>query len=48
MTDNIPLNHIERDAGKVLDQTDQNYQNQGPPNICIFREYGIASYHLAS
>jgi hypothetical protein len=42
--------HIERDASKALKQIiDQNYRNQeGLPNIRILREYGIASYHLAS
>ena len=44
------LEHIERDANKALEQIiDKNYRNQeGLPNICILREYGIASYHLAS
>jgi PD-(D/E)XK nuclease superfamily len=44
------LEHIERDAGRVLQQIiDKNYQNQvGLPNIHILWEYGIASYHLAS
>jgi len=44
------LEHIEMDASKALKQiVDQNYRNQeGLPNICILREYGIASYHLAS
>jgi hypothetical protein len=44
------LEHIERDASKALEQiVDKNYRNQeGLPNICILREYGIASYHLAS
>lgn len=43
------LEHIERDAGKALDQIiDKNYRNQGLLNIRILREYGIASYHLAS
>jgi hypothetical protein len=42
--------HLERDARKALDQiVDKNYRNQeGLPNIGILREYGIASYHLAS
>ena len=42
--------HIERDASNALKQiVDQNYRNQeGLPNIRNFREYGIASYHLAS
>ena len=41
--------HIERDAIKALDRiVDKNYRNQGLPNIGILREYGIASYHLAS
>jgi len=44
------LEHIERDASKALEQiVDKNYRNQeGLPNIRILREYGIASYHLAS
>ena len=42
--------HIERDASNALKQiVDQNYQNQeGLLNIRNLREYGIASYHLAS
>jgi hypothetical protein len=42
--------HIEGDASKALKQiVDKNYRNQeGLPNIRILREYGIASYHLAS
>jgi len=42
--------HIEKDANKALEQiVDKNYRNQeGLPNIRILREYGIASYHLAS
>ena len=44
------LEHIEKDASKALKQiVDMNYRNQeGLPNIRILREYGIASYHLAS
>ena len=42
--------HMERDASNALKQiVDQNYRNQeGLPNIRNLREYGIASYHLAS
>jgi hypothetical protein len=42
--------YIERDASKALKQiVDRNYRNQeGLANIHILREYGIASYHLAS
>jgi hypothetical protein len=42
--------HMERDADKALKQiVDKNYRNrEGPPNIRVLREYGIASYHLAS
>ena len=42
--------HLERDASKALEQIlDKNYRNQeGLVNIHVLREYGVASYHLAS
>ena len=42
--------HIKKDASKALKQiVGMNYRNQeGLLNIRILREYGIASYHLAS
>ena len=41
--------HMERDASKALEQiVDKNYRNQGLVNIHVLREYGVASYHLAS
>jgi hypothetical protein len=41
---------VERDANNALEQIiDKNYRNpEGLPNICVLREYGIASFHLSS